>query len=161
MNPRLGVLLLPLLCACAKSGGGANATPAGATDAPPPSTDGLTRVDVDLNEDGRADVVHFLDPASRRIVSRETDLNVDGRVDVRTWYDADGVRITREEMDGDFDGEIDWVDYYENGARVRAEIDTDYDGSMDVFKDYRTGVIERSGGLPSPEPASDAPGGRP
>lgn len=145
-----GALLLaglPASAGCAKQG------PAEATGRPedPPGTtatgptlDGRDRAtgawrreDIDLNGDGRADVINWFG-GGESLARRDSDLNLDGVVDVTTWYQGD--RIEREEMDGDFDGKIDWIDTYQAGERVKAEADTDYDGHVDVVITYEDGV---------------------
>ena len=95
----------------------------------------------DINNDGLEDIfmVYQTDELQSVLVRREVDLNWDGLVDVRTWIGPDGA-LTHEEMDGDFDGWVDWVDYYENGERVRSEIDTDYDHSLDVVLYFENGT---------------------
>lgn len=110
-----------------------------------PVEDGLVRVDVDLDGDGRPDVMNFQRPragAAPLIVRKETDLNRDGRVDVRSFFGETG-QIDREEMDGDFDGTFDWVDHYQGGRRVMSEVDTDYDGSTNIWSYYDGNVITR------------------
>jgi hypothetical protein len=105
--------------------------------------DGLVRVAVDLNRDGRAEVWNLQRPradAAPALVRKETDLNRDGNVDVRSYFDENG-RLTKEEMDGDFDGTFDWVDHYQDGRRVMSEWDTDYDGVANVWSYFESDKI--------------------
>ena len=94
-----------------------------------PTEGGLVLVEIDLNNDGTADVFNYYREraeADRLLVRREVDLNHDGRIDVHSLFDEMG-SVEREEMDGDFDGRIDWVDHYQGGARTLSEVDTDQD----------------------------------
>ena len=104
------------------------------------ATGGWRREDVDLNGDGRADVINWY-ANGENLARRDSDLNLDGVPDVTTWYQGD--KIDREEMDGDFDGKIDWIDTYQGGQRVKAEADTDYDGHVDVVISYEDGVATK------------------
>ena len=64
---------------------------------------------------------------------KELDLNRDGKVDVVSYFDTEG-QLEKEEMDSDYDGRFDWTDRYQDGIRVMSEYDTDYDGLPNVFK---------------------------
>lgn len=101
--------------------------------------EGLIRQEIDLDADGKAEIVNFYRQRSsdRLLVRKELDLNRDGRVDVISYFDDDG-RLRKEEMDTDYDGKLDWVDHYRDGRRVMAEYDTDNDGQGNVFKYYET-----------------------
>ncbi|MCB9759175.1 MAG: hypothetical protein H6739_05005 [Alphaproteobacteria bacterium] len=110
-----------------------------------PSEDGLTLVEIDLNNDGRPDVYNYYREraqAARLLVKKEIDLNWDGRIDIISFYDDTGTLI-REEMDGDFDGQVDWIDHYQGGRRVMSEVDTEYDGRFDLWKYYEGTRIRR------------------
>ena len=106
---------------------------------------GYTKIAVDIDGDGSGDIWNFYpdgaDVASSHPVRREIDLNRDGRPDVITHFSGDV--MVREVIDADFDGDPDWVDFYESGKRVRSEWDTDFDGRPDLFKYYDRGQIER------------------
>ena len=107
--------------------------------------DGLLEVKVDLDRDGKAEIVNFYRERAdtpRLLVRKDTDLNRDGRIDVRAEFDDSGQRVT-EHMDGDFDGRADWVDHYINGKRTVSDIDTDFDGTFDLHKYYEQGVVRR------------------
>ncbi|MEN0066272.1 MAG: hypothetical protein AAGA48_29305 [Myxococcota bacterium] len=99
---------------------------------------GLIEQKVDIDEDGVADIRnHFRERpgAPRLLMKKELDLNVDGRFDVVSVFDEDG-QLVREEMDSDYDGRFDWTDHYKAGMRVMSEYDTDNDGRANVFKYY-------------------------
>lgn len=92
--------------------------------------------EVDLNGDQQPDIYNYYrerSNASRLLLRKEVDLNLDGRVDIISHFDDDGT-LQKEEMDGDYDGRIDWVDHYRNGVRVMSEYDTDFDGRPNVYK---------------------------
>jgi hypothetical protein len=100
--------------------------------------EGLIEQLVDLDVDGRDDIRNLYREradAPRLLVRKELDLNKDGKFDVLSFFDDDG-ELIREEMDSDYDGRFDWTDHYQNGARVMSEYDTDYDGAPNVFKYY-------------------------
>lgn len=103
---------------------------------------GLVEQDIDYNEDGVADIRnHYRErpDAPRLLLRKELDLNVDGRFDVVSFFDEDG-KLMREEMDSDYDGRFDWTDHYKRGVRVMSEYDTDNDGRSNVFKYFVQGT---------------------
>jgi hypothetical protein len=104
---------------------------------------GYTMVSLDINDDGSADIWNYyqVGDTGGDPIRREIDLNRDGRPDVVTHFS--GAEMVREEIDADFDGAMDWVDFYEAGLRVRSEWDTDFDGRPDLFKYYSKGKVER------------------
>lgn len=98
------------------------------------------------------------------LLRRDIDLNRDGRPDIVAFYD--GGRVQREELDLDFDGQPDQVDVYEGGERIRSEVlrpgggvvqvrhyegedlarvevDRDADGSPERVEYWRRGSIVR------------------
>lgn len=101
---------------------------------------------------------------------REVDLNGDGRKDVLVFYDPLG-RKQREEFDQDFDGVADVIAIYQEGQLVRQELDADYDGTLDLVEHYEGGRrvrVEKKQPEPRPSatsatstpsaPTPDAPG---
>jgi hypothetical protein len=97
--------------------------------------DGLILQEVDLNNDGQAEIFNTFrerSSASRLLIEKRVDLNFDGLVDVITTYDELGELFT-EEIDSDFDGRLDMIDHYQDGTRVMSEVDTDYDGRSNIF----------------------------
>ncbi len=100
--------------------------------------DGLVLQEVDINGDRRPDVFNTLRPRKESaplLVKKELDLNLDGRIDVVTYYTDEG-ELEKEEMDDDFDGRTDWIDHYRGGSRVMSEVDANRDGTMDTFSYY-------------------------
>lgn len=83
---------------------------------------------------------------------KEVDLNGDGRKDLLVYYDPLG-RKQREEFDHDFDGVADLMAFYQEGQLVRQELDVNYDGLLDLVEHYENGRrvrVEKK--LPSPRP---------
>jgi len=60
-----------------------------------------------------------------RVVRKEMDINWDGRVDIVRYYD-ENEKISKAALDLDFDGKIDQWNYYEKGVLVRKERDLAY-----------------------------------
>src|SRR5260370_86419 len=56
-----------------------------------------------------------------RLVRKELDLNGDGKVDIVRYYGEEG-QLEKEALDLDFDGKVDQWNYYQNGVIVRKEI---------------------------------------
>ncbi len=64
------------------------------------------------------------------------DLNFDGRFDLVRSFDRAG-RTVREEMDLDQDGELDQVTVYRDGSRLATILDTNADRRGDTYRCYR------------------------
>lgn len=77
-----------------------------------------------------------------RVVRKEMDINWDGRVDIVRYYD-ENEQISKEALDLDFDGKIDQWNYYEKGVLVRKERDLAYNGKPDLWIYYEKGHIVR------------------
>jgi 5-hydroxyisourate hydrolase-like protein (transthyretin family) len=78
----------------------------------------------------------------QRMVRKELDINWDGKVDIVRFYDA-REQVERELLDLDFDGRVDQVNFYEKGLIVRKERDLDYDGRTDLWIFFERGKIVR------------------
>jgi hypothetical protein len=74
---------------------------------------------------------------------KQVDLNMDGKIDMVTYYDDTGSQIVLEEIDGDLDGRFDLTVYYNQGKRVRDELDMNFDQRVDVWKYYEDGKLVR------------------
>lgn len=74
--------------------------------------------EVDLNGDGRKDMLLYLDKYGRKL-REEFDHDKDGVADQKSHYEA-GVMV-RDEHDSDSDGKIDLIEHYQDGKRVRLE----------------------------------------
>lgn len=109
------------------------------------SPEGYVWEAIDFNGDGVVEVKSYYQKRTdgpKALRKREVDLNRDGRVDVITTFDELGNR-EKEEMDGDFDGKVDMVDIYVAGKRQSSQVDTDYNGSFDLFRYYEGGKVRR------------------
>ncbi len=108
------------------------------------TADGLTQEEVDLDGDGKVEIVNYYRASGegRLLLKKDLDLNRDGRMDVRSSFDEAGLRVV-EEMDGDFDGRVDLVDHYISGKRSMTEKDTDFNGTFDLFSYYENGKVRR------------------
>ncbi len=135
MLPRL-LPALAALAACAKKPDAGNKPVENVvTEA---ALDGIVEQKVDFDANGVAEVTNFYrerTEGSRVLERKELDLNRDGKADVITWLDERG-SIEKEQMDGDFDGKFELVDTYQGGVRMATEYDTDGDGWANVFKYY-------------------------
>jgi len=74
---------------------------------------------------------------------KQVDLNHDGKIDMVTYYDDTGSQVVLEEIDGDFDGKFDFTAYYNQGKRVRDEFDMNFDQRVDLWKYYEDGKLVR------------------
>jgi hypothetical protein len=110
----------------------------------------------------------FYDPATRRLSRLEFDLNKDGKNDTVSYME--GTRINRVELDVDQNGRVDRWDFYTpdgsldhigwatgaagtmdseafyspQGALDRIEVSTKHDGRFDRTEFYRDNVLIRS-----------------
>lgn len=96
---------------------------------------------------GRPDVarvfVRGAETAKTVLACREVDLNGDGRKDMLVYYLPDG-RKGREEFDHDYDGIPDVTSYYESGVLVRQELDVNFDGKPDLLQHFESGRLTRT-----------------
>jgi hypothetical protein len=103
--------------------------------------EGLIMQEIDLDANGRADVVNVYrerEANGRVHVQKKVDLNLDGKMDIVSSFDDDG-SLKMERIDSDFDGVFDWTDHYKDGVRVMAEMDTNFDGRSDIWFYYAVG----------------------
>ncbi len=113
-----------------------------AADAEGRKIDRLVRKELDINWDGKVDIVRFYD--EREQVNRELlDLDFDGRVDQQNFYDK-GI-IVRKERDLDYDGRSDLWIHFERGKIVRKEKDTNSDGKVDYWEYWENDQVDRVG----------------
>jgi hypothetical protein len=79
---------------------------------------------------------------TERHVRKELDVNWDGKVDLVYDYDEKG-RVSQATFDLDFDGHIDQVNLYEGGVLIRKERDLDYNGKIDEWVYYEHDKVIR------------------
>lgn len=113
----------------------------GAAPLPPPARGGETRLEVDLDRDGKAWRFTRREGGAEVLVRIERDVNGDGRVDVVEEYGADG-RATRVSYDFDGDGKPDEVAFYEKGQLARKE-HLGADGKPESWSFHEQGKIAR------------------
>ena len=91
---------------------------------------------------------------------KELDLNADGRKDMLVYFDSHGRKL-REEFDHDFDGLADMKSYYEGGQLVRQELDVDFDGKPDLVEHFEGGKRVRLEKFIAAPPTAPAASGAP
>ena len=99
--------------------------------------------EADLNFDGTKDLFVFFDPETGEKKRDEIDLDYDGRIDVVTLF-VEGKQI-KQELDTNSDGKIDRVRYLDDEIPLRVEGDTDGDGRVDYWEYYEAGKLIRIG----------------
>jgi len=102
----------------------------------------LTCRQVDLNHDGKMDIVYTYGPGGM-LMTEDFDLDFDGKFDERVYY-QEGKKV-RMERDMDGDGKPDYVEFYEGGKLVRIERDSNGDGKPDEWQYYENGRLDRIG----------------
>jgi len=98
---------------------------------------------VDLNHDGKIDVVQYYDENGNQMTLEEADLDFDGQFDVTIYY-VNGKKVRKEE-DTNLDKKPDVWTFYEDDKIVRIERDTDYNGKVDEWQYYEGGKLDRIG----------------
>jgi hypothetical protein len=97
---------------------------------------------VDLNHDGKVDIVTFYD-SNGKVAKEELDLDFDGTFDETVYYEAG--KLVRKEYDRNHDGKTDEWAYYENEKLARIERDSHYRGRVDLWEYYEGGKLDRIG----------------
>jgi hypothetical protein len=100
-----------------------------------------TAVKVDINGDGKNDIVHVMkgDKEACRIV----DLNLDGYPDSFIYYEADGKTERRRESDFDRDGRVDEIAVSEHGQITLKLRETNFDNKIDTWDYYEAGRLTK------------------
>jgi hypothetical protein len=106
-------------------------------------TEILTCKQVDLNRDGKIDLVYYYDDKGAQTTVEEADLDFDGKFDLTIYYV--GGKKVREELDTNFDQKVDVWKYYEDEKLVREELDTNGDGKVDQWQYFEGGKLDRIG----------------
>ena len=99
----------------------------------------ITRVDRDMDGDGRIDRWEYYDP-QKRLVKVGFSLASDGVLDAWAYRDAAG-QITKIDVSTRRDGTVDRWEYYEKGQLARVELDTNHDGRADRWLTYQDGIL--------------------
>ena len=97
---------------------------------------------VDVNNDGKPDITHRVD-GKKRICS-VMDLNFDGRTDLLRFYGEDGKSVVMEQHDYDFDGRIDDQIFSKGGKVTHKELDTNFDGLIDTWMWCKGPLVEKA-----------------
>jgi hypothetical protein len=111
-------------------------------------SEGGTNIDVlvckqvDLNHDGKVDIVTYYD-SSGKVAKEEIDLDFDGHFDETVYYEAG--KVVRKEYDSNRDGKPDAWAYFENEKLTRIERDSRFRGRVDVWEYYENGKLDRVG----------------
>ena len=103
----------------------------------------MTCKQVDLNHDGKIDIVYYYDQSGQFTTLEEFDLDFDGRIDESVYY-SNGKKV-RAEYDTNYDNKSDKWDYFEDGKLVRIERDSDFNGKVDAWEYYEGGKLDRIG----------------
>ncbi len=106
------------------------------------SVEQLVRKDIDLNHDGKVDVIRLYD-AKSQVTEERTDLDFDGRYDELAYFES--AQLVRKEIDLDYDGRPEIVRYYDANKLSRIELDRNGDGKVDAWEYYEDGKLERIG----------------
>jgi hypothetical protein len=98
-----------------------------------------TAVKVDINGDGKNDIVHVM--KGDKEVCRIVDLNLDGYPDSFIYYEADGKTERRRESDFDRDGRVDEIAVSEHGQITLKLRETNFDNKIDTWDYYEAGRL--------------------
>jgi len=94
---------------------------------------------LDADQDGKPELVRYVDLQSKYVIHQEADTNFDGVTDSWTHYEwgAPTYRV----LDSNDDGRPDAWEFYANGRATSREIDRDDDGVRDAFYRYENGQL--------------------
>lgn len=95
----------------------------------------LTRVEGDLDNDGKIDIKDFYEKGRRRL---QEQLGPNGKVRQRARFDDQDNPLSVAQ-DTTTDGRLDTEWLYEHGQIVTAQHDSDGDGKADIWNAYRNG----------------------
>jgi len=118
-----------------------------------PKSGRLEELRYDANNDGRPDIIGFMDGS--QLLRVEVDENGDGKPDRWEYYTAPSPpsaaeptspralpMLERVEEDSHFDGRISRREFYEHGQLARVEEDADGDGRADRWETHEGGVMK-------------------
>jgi hypothetical protein len=102
----------------------------------------LRKMELDVNFDGRIDVIRVYDEAGK-LRSEESDIDLDGTADIVSYYDR-GALAKKEILEAG-SRRILATRFYTGGNVLRVEKDTNGDGRIDYWEYYEQGVLDRIG----------------
>ena len=102
----------------------------------------LVRKEVDLNHDGKIDMIRVYDE-TELVAEEHTDLDFDGKFDEVSFF-KDGV-ILKKLVDLDYDGDSEVSKFYKEGKLIRVESDRDNDGRIDTWEYFENNEVTRMG----------------
>lgn len=111
-------------------------------DDPTTTTRRIVRMELDVNSDGRINVVRHYGQ-NRKLDREELDQDLDGKIDIVSYYDQ-GELAKKEILRSDSE-KVDATRYYARGSILRVERDTNSDGKVDYWEYYEGGVLDRIG----------------
>jgi hypothetical protein len=95
----------------------------------------VTRLSLDADGDGKAELIRFLDRETLELLRQEEDRNYDGLIDA--WSDFRNHALSTRILDENDDGNPDVFENFRNGRIALRELDRDDDGVRDVLYRYR------------------------
>ena len=126
----------------------------------------VVRHDADVDGDGTADEIRFIEPESGVLLRTSRDLDADGESDSWDTFDRTGLvgrmrdtdgdgsadlweeygrgRLTARHVDRNRDGAVDAVYRYQGVSLVEERLDSDRDGAIDLVLSYENRVLVRS-----------------
>jgi hypothetical protein len=144
-DQRIWLVLLMACAACSRGKDGTTSAEERRTKPQPIAArdcSGGNPQNVDVNNDGKPDITHRV-AGDQRLCS-VMDLNFDGRTDLLRFYEDNGRAVALEQHDYDFDGHVDDQAFYKSGKVVRKELDTNFDGLIDTWLWCKGAQIERA-----------------
>ena len=102
----------------------------------------LVRKEIDLNHDGRIDVVKLYDD-KQEVREERTDLDFDGRLDEHSFFAAG--KLVRQEIDLNYDGQPDVIRYFKSDRLEHLEADRNSDGHIETWEYYEGDELDRVG----------------
>lgn len=102
----------------------------------------LRKMEIDVNFDGRINIVRNYDDAGR-LRTEESDLNLDGTLDIISHYDRGS--LAKKEILEPGTKRVVATRYYAGGNVLRVEKDTTGDNLIDYWEYYEQGVLDRIG----------------
>ena len=102
----------------------------------------LKKMEIDVNSDGRINVVRSY-TLTGKLEQERLDQDLDGVVDVISYYDRGA--LSKKEVLKPQSEQVDYTRYYAKDTLLRVERDTTGDGKVDYWEFYEQGVLTRIG----------------